>query len=224
MRRRWYPAARARSEVSAIHSAQLRSWTRPHHRLHQPRAFMKRPLLRQILRSSRSRLARSGVYRTAHSRGVMPSIGVNASYGSSSRRPLRRATGGLKASRGRCTVQPQFMYYRHDRRIDRSSPYGDSDRDGILNVPTAIRATMRARLTPLAPGTTRTRDGVHLTATTARPTTRTATDGYSPGPALASPAGPGAPRVGSTPALWMAIPRCPSSNAICCIYCGHQPV
>ena len=31
-------------------------------------------------------------------------------------------------------VQPQAVYYRHDRRIDRSGPYGDWDRDGIANI------------------------------------------------------------------------------------------
>ena len=69
-----------------------------------------------------------GVASAAHARSdVMLSIGVNAPYGYVQPAPVYVAPQPVY-------VQPQAAYYRHDRRIDRSGPYGDSDHDGIANV------------------------------------------------------------------------------------------
>jgi hypothetical protein len=61
-----------------------------------------------------------GVASAAHARGdVTLSIGVNAPYGYVQPAPVY--------------VQPQAVYYGHDRRWERTGPYRDLDHDGIPN-------------------------------------------------------------------------------------------
>jgi hypothetical protein len=61
-----------------------------------------------------------GVASAAHAgTDVVFSIGVNAPYGYVQRAPVY--------------VQPQTVYYGHDRRWERNGAYGDWDRDGIPN-------------------------------------------------------------------------------------------
>jgi hypothetical protein len=76
-----------------------------------------------------------GVASAAHARSdVVLSIGVNAPYGYVQPAPVYVAPQPVYVQPRTVYVQPQAAYYRHDRRIDRSGPYGDSDRDGIANV------------------------------------------------------------------------------------------
>jgi hypothetical protein len=61
-----------------------------------------------------------GLASAAHARSdVILSIGVNAPYGYVQPAPVY--------------VQPQTVYYGHDRRVERTGPYGDWDHDGIPN-------------------------------------------------------------------------------------------
>ena len=73
-------------------------------------------------------LGEVGVASAAHARSdVLLSIGVNAPYGYVQPAPVYVQPAPVY-------VQPHTGNYGHDRRVDRSGPYGDSDRDGIANV------------------------------------------------------------------------------------------
>ena len=96
---------------------------------------MKRLFSARIFAAAALALGAVGVASAAHARGdVMLSIGVNAPYGYVQPAPVYVAPQPVYVQPRPVYVQPQTMYYRHDRRVDRSGPYGDSDRDGILNV------------------------------------------------------------------------------------------
>jgi hypothetical protein len=63
----------------------------------------------------------------AHARSdVILSIGVNAPYGYVQPAPVYVQPQPVY-------VQPQTLSWGHDRRYDRSGPFGDWDRDGIPN-------------------------------------------------------------------------------------------
>ena len=67
----------------------------------------------------------------AHARSdVIVSIGLNVPYGHVQPQPVYVQPRPVH-------VQPQSVYYGHDRRferrVDRSGPFGDWDRDGVQN-------------------------------------------------------------------------------------------
>ena len=89
---------------------------------------MKRLFSARTLAAAALALGAVGVASAAHARSdVMLSIGVNAPYGYVQPAPVYVQPAPVY-------VQPHTGYYEHDRRIARSGPYGDSDRDGIANV------------------------------------------------------------------------------------------
>ncbi len=96
---------------------------------------MKRLFSARTFAAAALALGAVGVASAAHARSdVMLSIGVNAPYGYVQPAPVYVAPQPVYVQPRSVYVQPQAVNYRHDRRIDRSGPYGDSDRDGIANV------------------------------------------------------------------------------------------
>ena len=82
---------------------------------------MKRLISAKSLVIAAVALGAVGLASAAHARSdVTFSIGVNAPYGYVQPAPVY--------------VQPQTVYYGHDRRWERNGAYGDSDRDGIPNI------------------------------------------------------------------------------------------
>ena len=59
---------------------------------------------------------------------------MNAPYGYVQPAPVYVAPQPVYVQPQTVYVQPQGGYYGHDRRVARSGPYGDGDRDGIANV------------------------------------------------------------------------------------------
>jgi hypothetical protein len=70
----------------------------------------------------------------AHARSdVILSIGLNAPYGYVQPAPVYVQPQPVYVQPQPVYVQPQTLSWGHDRRYDRSGPFGDWDRDGIPN-------------------------------------------------------------------------------------------
>ena len=96
---------------------------------------MKRLFSAKSLAIAALALGAVGVASAAHARSdVILSIGVNAPYGYVQPASVYVEPQPVYVQPRSVYVQPQPQYYGHDRRIARSGPYGDSDRDGTANV------------------------------------------------------------------------------------------
>ncbi len=95
---------------------------------------MKRLFSARTFAAAALALGAVGVASAAHARSdVILSIGLNAPYGYVQPAPVYVQPQPVYVQPRPVYVQPQRVYYGQDRRVDRSGPYGDSDRDGIRN-------------------------------------------------------------------------------------------
>ena len=96
---------------------------------------MKRLFSARTFAAAALALGAVGVASAAHARSdVVLSIGVNAPYGYVQPAPVYVAPQPVYVQPRTVYVQPHNGYYEHDRRVARSGPYGDSDRDGVPNI------------------------------------------------------------------------------------------